>query len=175
MTHGGRHVDLAGQFPGTFGPVLAILGGMQGQCRQTREEEMKTVIVLSGEKAHRLIYHKALEKQVRQHAYWESPFGDRRYFGAPWGRDLLREVKNVPMQSTAARLMNKWQIKLHEMGAPIVLQMHDEFLLECPENRVSHWAGWVQQVMTDPVPELDGLQFRTKAVAGPNWGSLEPL
>ena len=126
-------------------------------------------------------FHRELLSSVKQKGYYESPLGVRRFIAAKWGSELEREVKNLPMQMTAALLMNRAQVRLDQgwdiarigmsnMGAPICLQMHDEFLLEVPEEAVEVWTTHVQQVMESPVPELDGAVFPTDVKVGRNWG-----
>jgi DNA polymerase-1 len=119
-------------------------------------------------------FHRELAIECRRNKRYVSPLGVRRYFSQPWGKDLERELKNCPMQMGAAVLMNRSQIRLFEIGAPIVAQMHDEFLLEVPRGEVGEWAEKVQGVMETPVPELDEVVFPTDVEWGDDWGSLKP-
>lgn len=114
-----------------------------------------------------------LATEVRRRGYYQSPLRARRHIAQPWGRDLERELKNLPMQFGGALLMNRAQIQLHKLGAPIALQMHDSFLLEVPDSEVSYWADTCRAVMEAPVPELDGVSFPVSVEAGPSWGELE--
>jgi len=117
-------------------------------------------------------FHRDLTRGVRDNHYWESPLGARRYLAKPWGHDLEREVKNLPMQFTAALLMNRAQVRLHKVKAPIILQHHDSFLLECLENKVEKWAHRAKAVMEAPVPELGGVSFPISVEVGPSWGQM---
>ena len=113
----------------------------------------------------------------RAHCY-ESPLfpGAKRYISAPYSKDLEREIKNLPMQFGAALLMNDAQRRLHEeLSAPIVLQRHDEFVLEIPEGEVDYWAREVRRVMEAPVEGLGGVSFGVDVEVGRSWGSLTPL
>jgi len=109
---------------------------------------------------------------IRRHHYYQSPLGARRYLAKPWGHELEREVKNLPMQFGGALLMNRKQVRLDRRGAPIVLQMHDSFLLEVPEDEVDRWARTAQAVMETPIPELGGISIPVDIEVGENWGEL---
>ena len=85
-----------------------------------------------------------------------------------------REVKNIPEQLNAALLMNQAQVELHKRGAPIILQRHDEFLLEIPEAQLDRWVETLSEVMERPVPELGGAIFPIDISVGKNYGSYHP-
>lgn len=107
---------------------------------------------------------------VRRNHYYDHPFGVRRYFSKPWGPELDRELKNLPMQMGGAILMIRAQNRLHALGAPIVLQMHDAFMLEVPEVEVDYWAKEVRGVMEESVPQLGGVSLPVDVSIGCNWG-----
>lgn len=121
------------------------------------------------------VYQRDLVDFVRRKHYYDHPLGGRRYFAAPFDSELERELKNEPMQRGGAILMARAQIRLHnEFNAPIVLQMHDEFLLEVPEKELSTWAEIVQDVMQTPIPELNNATIKTDVAVGRNWGKYKP-
>lgn len=112
--------------------------------------------------------------------------GGYRYMASPWSRDLDRELKNIPMQSGAARIMIRAQNHLHQAGAPIVLQHHDSFLLEVPIGDADdtavipegdaggtalQWAAKVRDVMQAPV-EIGAtkVSLPVDIKVGRNWG-----
>jgi DNA polymerase-1 len=117
---------------------------------------------------------------VRRHHYYESPLfdGAKRYVSAPWSKDLDRELKNLPMQFGAALLMNSRQVDLHRIQAPIVLQRHDEFMLEIPDSPgslVDQWAADVRGIMEAPILGLGGVSFNVDVEVGASWGTLTKL
>jgi DNA polymerase-1 len=117
---------------------------------------------------------------IRRHNYYESPVaeGARRYFAAPWSKDLDREAKNLPMQFGGAIIMNASQVRLHAIGAPIVLQRHDEFMLEIPSSPgrvVDQWVADVRGIMEEPIVGLGGVSFNVDVEAGESWGELKAL
>lgn len=122
-------------------------------------------------------FHRDLEDQVRHTNSYTSPLGGKRILFQPWGKDLSREVKNLPMQGGGARLMNRSQIQLHKAGLPICLQMHDEFLFRMPEGPgrvLDQMIADACGVMESPVPEVGGVRFPVDVEVGGNWGPKGP-
>lgn len=109
---------------------------------------------------------------VRKHHYYQSPLGARRYIAKPWGAELSRELKNLPMQFGGALLMNQRQVWLDRLQCPIILQMHDSFLLEVPDHMVDHWAEKVKTVMESPIEGLNGVSIPVDIKTGRTWGTL---
>ena len=71
--------------------------------------------------------------------------------------------------------MNRAQVILDRCEeAPICLQMHDEFLLEVPEDTVDRWVHRVKVVMECPVSELGGTMFPVDVKVGRNRGDWSP-
>jgi DNA polymerase-1 len=127
------------------------------------------------------VFQRETARFVRQHHYYLSPLfpGAKRYLSAPWSKDLDREIKNIPMQFGAALLMNNRQVRLHEeLKAPIVLQRHDEFMLEIPASPgrlVDQWAADVCGIMEAPIEGLGNVSFNVDVEVGESWGSLANL
>ena len=90
-----------------------------------------------------------------------------------------REAINAPVQGTSADILKAALIRLpaelekQGLHAPIILQVHDELLLECPEEELDRTRAVVQEVMenitTLSVPLL------TEAKSGTNWGNLSAV
>ena len=104
---------------------------------------------------------KTLE-EGRKRGYVETLFGRRRYVP-----DLNARVKsvreaaermafNMPVQGTAADLMKLAMVKLfprlREMGARMLLQVHDELLLEAPQARAEEVAALAKEAMEKAYP-----------------------
>lgn len=120
-------------------------------------------------------WHRELEFEIQRRGTYTSPLGPyTRTFSQPWGSELAREVKNAPMQLGAALLMNRRQVELYRLGAPIALQHHDSFLLEAPSGEVSKWATILRETLEAPIPQLGGVVFPCKVEVGETWGGLEP-
>lgn len=88
-----------------------------------------------------------------------------------------RTAINTPLQGTAADLIKLAMIRLHprlaDLGARLLLQVHDELVLEVPRERVRAAATLVRQVM-ESVAEL-AVPLRVELGAGENWRDLRDL
>jgi DNA polymerase-1 len=103
---------------------------------------------------------------------WTSPFGFKRRMWEPYS-DGERSLMNLPMQHCASQIVNRAMIRLHALGAPIVLQMHDEIVLEVPILKSDVAMEQLRAVMEMPVPELGRTVFPTKGGISDNWGGLK--
>lgn len=88
-----------------------------------------------------------------------------------------RTAVNTPLQGTAADLIKLAMIRLHPRlathGAHLLLQVHDELVLEVPEAAVIPVAALVRDVMEN-VAEL-AVPLRVEIGVGANWRDLEDL
>jgi DNA polymerase-1 len=105
-------------------------------------------------------YLDGIRRQAAQQGYVETLLGRRRYFPglktqqnqATRNREE-REAINAPIQGTAADIMKIAMLHLppalKEAGLParILLQVHDELVLECPADQVRPTAALVRKVM----------------------------
>jgi len=88
-----------------------------------------------------------------------------------------RTAVNTPLQGTAADLIKLAMIRLHPrlapLGARLLLQVHDELVLEVPEAAVAPAAALVREVM-EGVAKLD-VPLRVELGVGENWRDLDAL
>jgi DNA polymerase-1 len=120
-----------------------------------------------------------------QKGYLTTLFGRRRFFpGLTHGNHNTRataerEAINMPIQGTAADIIKKAMIALHselqrrKTGARMILQVHDELVLEVPERELQDTAALVVRTMEDACDLAAPL--RTSAQYGTNWRDLEPV
>jgi len=95
--------------------------------------------------------------EARERGYVETLFGRRRHVP-----ELLSKARNVreaaervafnmPVQGTAADLIKLAMVKLaprlEPLGAALLLQVHDELVVEAPEDRTEAVAGVVRDTM----------------------------
>jgi len=115
-------------------------------------------------------WQKDLVREVSRHTppQYRSPFGFTRYFLKPLGGEAEREVKNFPTQHIAAGIINRAQRRLHAQGAQIILQMHDELVIEHPTDQ--DWSGRMREAMEAPVPELGNVVFPVSISTSKSWG-----
>jgi DNA polymerase-1 len=125
---------------------------------------------------------KTLE-EGRRRGYVETLFGRRRYVP-----DLEARVKsvreaaermafNMPVQGTAADLMKLAMVKLfprlEEVGARMLLQVHDELVLEAPKERAEAVARLAKEVMEGVYPLAVPLEVEVGI--GEDWLSAKEL
>ncbi len=131
-------------------------------------------------------YLDGLRQQAREQGYVETLLGRRRYFPtlkSPLNQAARnreeREAINAPIQGTAADIMKIAMIRippaLQKAGlhAQMLLQVHDELVLECPRQELKETALLVSNIMEHayslPVP------LTTEARWGFNWDELQPV
>lgn len=125
-----------------------------------------------------------IREQARTKGYVETLLGRKRYFprlatasNQNEKRREEREAINAPIQGTAADIMKLAMIAvanaLEKSGikARMLLQVHDELVLEAPQEEVEETIELVQSAMED-VYSLE-IPLSTEAQYGKDWGSLE--
>jgi len=131
-------------------------------------------------------YLDGIRKQAAEQGYVETLLGRRRYFPALQGRQNVqmknreeREAINAPIQGTAADIMKIAMLKippaLKEAGlkAKMLLQVHDELVLECPQEELKKTARVVQETMANAYPL--SIPLSTEARYGKNWGEMKVI
>ena len=120
---------------------------------------------------------------ARAHGYVETIFGRRCHLGGindrnPAKRGFAeRQAINAPLQGSAADIVKRAMIRMQpaldaaELGARMLLQVHDELVFEVPESESEETAAVVKQVMenaTYPALEL-GIPLTVDVGTGENW------
>jgi DNA polymerase-1 len=125
--------------------------------------------------------------QATNRGYVETLVGRRRYFpelqsAAPGQeqarRRAEREAVNAPIQGSAADIIKRAMLHLHQalgergLMAQMILQVHDELVLEVPREELAVVAPLVRQVMESAYP-LDA-PLKVDLKTGPNWEEMAP-
>ena len=131
-------------------------------------------------------YLDGIRKQAAQQGYVETLLGRRRYFPALQGKTNPqmkareeREAINAPIQGTAADIMKIAMLKIPpalkkaKLSGKMLLQVHDELVLECPKDELEKTAKVVKETMAEAYP-LD-IPLSTEARYGPNWGEMKGI
>ena len=90
-----------------------------------------------------------------------------------------RVAINLPIQGSAAEIMKRAMLDVHaalaanQLDARMILQVHDELVLEVPNEQLAETAGLVVEVMEAAV-ELKA-PLRANAEVGLNWRDMQPL
>lgn len=102
---------------------------------------------------------RAFINRVQRHAlntgYVEMITGRKRHFhefkDQRWYATIARQAINTKIQGSAADLIKIAMIKLHyalkEYDAHLLVQIHDEVIIECPEDRLEKVKEIVEDVM----------------------------
>jgi DNA polymerase-1 len=130
-----------------------------------------------------------IRAQAARQGYVETLLGRRRYFpqlvpGGPAASEVARsrarrEAINAPIQGTAADVIKMAMIRLPGeieaagLSARLLLQVHDELLLECPPSELAETSRRVQQTMQSALQLR--VPLKTEAKAGPNWAEMQPV
>lgn len=124
-----------------------------------------------------------MRRLAAQQGYVETLLGRRRYFpglksgGNPATRAREeREAINAPIQGSAADIMKIAMIRVASalkdsgLSGHMLLQVHDELVLECPENELKKTVKIVRTMMENAY-NLD-IPLKTEARYGHDWGDL---
>lgn len=125
--------------------------------------------------------------RAKEQGYVETLLGRRRYFpilknrsGSPADRQQAeRAAINHPIQGTAADIIKMAMVRLHaalvEQGlrSRMLLQVHDELVLEVPDDELQVAAALVRQVMEGAYTLDAGLTVDVEV--GPNWFEMEKV
>jgi DNA polymerase-1 len=125
--------------------------------------------------------------KAKEQGYVETLLGRRRYFpilknrsGSPADRQQAeRAAINHPIQGTAADIIKMAMVRLHaalhECGlhSRMLLQVHDELVLEAPDEELDAAAALVREVMEGAYALDAGLTVDVEA--GPNWFEMEKV
>ena len=131
-------------------------------------------------------YLDGIRRQAAEQGYVETMLGRRRYFpvlrnppNAQIRARAEREAINAPIQGTAADILKVAMIRLpaqlrnNDLAAKMLVQVHDELLLECPQDELDTTIKVVSEVM-ESAYKLD-IPLETDAAWGSNWGDLKDI
>ena len=79
-----------------------------------------------------------------------------------------RAAINAPIQGSASDLVKKAMIELEEsLPIPLLSQVHDELLFECPEEELSKETPFIQSIMENTVSLK--VPLKVNIASGKNW------
>jgi len=122
-------------------------------------------------------------EEAREHGYVTTMYGRRRYLpelrGGQGGARAQAEriAINTPIQGTAADLIKLAMVRLHstitekKLAAQMLLQVHDELLLEVENDALNAAAEAVRREMEGVA--ILRVPLRVELKAGPNWAELK--
>ena len=131
-------------------------------------------------------YLDGIRELAAKQGYVETLLGRRRYFPALQSKQNValknreeREAINAPIQGTAADIMKIAMLQIPsalqkaKLRGKMLLQVHDELVLECPKAEMEKTARVVQETMANAYPL--SIPLSTEARSGPSWGEMKVL
>lgn len=127
---------------------------------------------------------------VWEHGYTETLYGRRREYPAIKGGQRSRSTAseeraaiNMPIQGTAADILKQSMLNLYErlnqesVDATMILQVHDELVLEVKEDDLEATKDIVVETMESAFPDGKPLLVPIKANAsyGKNWRDMDEM
>src|SRR5919106_1973842 len=124
-------------------------------------------------------------REAEEKGYVETPMGRRRYLPDLGSKNRQRReaarraAENMPNQGMVAEIIKLAMIRVHArlrqegMASRMLLQVHDELLLEVPEAELADAAGLVVREMKHAVELSVPLEVEVKI--GRSWGELRKL
>ncbi|MGC9360793.1 MAG: DNA polymerase, partial [Anaerolineae bacterium] len=129
-------------------------------------------------------YLEQIKSQAYKQGYVETILGRRRYFPELQSRSASslrqsaeRAAINMPIQGSAADIIKIAMIRLHDAlkglptDAAMVLQVHDELVLEVPEDDLDQVRDLVVKTMSQA--HKLRVPLKVDAVVGRNWMELK--
>src|SRR5215207_360965 len=127
-------------------------------------------------------YFERTLREAEERGYVETPMGRRRYLPDLGSKNRKRReaarraAENMPNQGMVAEIIKLAMIRVHArlrqegMASRMLLQVHDELLLEVPEGELAQAAGLVEREMRNAVELSVPLEVEVKM--GRSWGEM---
>ncbi len=124
-------------------------------------------------------YMKNVVEKAKQDGYVETMFGRRRYLPElTSGKHMLRAfgervARNMPIQGTAADIIKIAMVRVNErikqegLRARLILQVHDELIVESPQDESMRVAMLLQEEMENAVKL--SVPLTADAAVGKTW------
>ncbi|HZG66440.1 MAG TPA: DNA polymerase, partial [Herpetosiphonaceae bacterium] len=169
-----------------FGVIYGISSfGLSARTDLSREDAQKMIDGLFATYPGLRRYVDETLQFGREHGYVETLMGRRRYApelkSSHGGRRQAaeREAINAPIQGTNADLIKQAMVRLHAellrrgLQARMLLQVHDELVLEVPDEEMREVKGIVKSVMEDD-GEMLSVPLKVELESGQNWEEMRP-
>jgi DNA polymerase I len=124
-------------------------------------------------------------REAEEKGYVETPMGRRRYLPDLGSKNRQRReaarraAENMPNQGMVAEIIKLAMIRVHArlreegMASRMLMQVHDELLLEVPEGELAEVAGLVVREMKHAAELSVPLEVEVKR--GRSWGNMRRL
>ncbi len=119
-------------------------------------------------------YMENTTREAMENGYVSTLFGRRRYLDEMQSKNPNirkageRAAINAPIQGTASDLVKLAMIRVHEsLPIPLLLQVHDELIFECPEDEAAEMSEEIKAIMEN-VHQLK-VPLKVNVGVGLNW------
>ncbi len=128
-------------------------------------------------------YLESTKRKARESGYVETVLGRRRYIpdlnsGNRQAREAAERMAiNMPVQGTAADIIKVAMVNLQReidrrgLKSRLILQVHDELLVEAPPEEVEQAEGLLRETMSKAM-ELS-VVLKVDVKVGRNWGEMD--
>lgn len=124
------------------------------------------------------VYQAKIREEIQRTRKLTNPLGRERMFFGRMDDQLFRAAYSHYCQSTVADLISLGIQELDELEFELLLQVHDEVVLQCPEKDVEATARAVKMALERSL-KFDGVQepliIPVEIKVGPNWYDMEKL
>ncbi|MFD2785008.1 DNA polymerase I [Hymenobacter rubripertinctus] len=119
--------------------------------------------------------------KARELEYAETLLGRRRYLRDINSRNATlrgyteRNAINAPIQGTAADIIKKAMINIHEwlrdekLATRMILQVHDELVFDAPQEEVAYITPKIKELMATALLLPHGVPLEVEVGTGKNW------
>eukprot|EP01105_Mastigella_eilhardi_P017151 TRINITY_DN3945_c0_g1_i5.p1 TRINITY_DN3945_c0_g1~~TRINITY_DN3945_c0_g1_i5.p1 ORF type:complete len:169 (-),score=41.81 TRINITY_DN3945_c0_g1_i5:38-544(-) len=127
-----------------------------------------------------------IKADAKKNGFVSTPEGTRRQLRDINSSDgkarsrCERQAVNSVIQGTAAEIIKRAMLKLDSLAsgcdAHLVLQLHDELLIELPQERCAEGQQLLRACMEHPNEDLNmHIPLVVNMSVGTQWGSLQPV
>ena len=136
-------------------------------------------------------YLESVKSETARRGYTETYFGRRRYFDGiksklPFIRAAAERMAiNAPIQGTEADIVKIAMARIDEylvshkldQKAKILMQVHDEIVLEVKDDAIKDVVSPVKEIMENVIDpkNIQGITITAEAKTGKNWGEMEKV
>ena len=160
--------------------------GLAARTELSREEASEFISKYFAQYPRVRAYLEDVKQQAQEQGYVETLLGRKRYFPELQSESRAhgsvkaaaqRMAINHPIQGTAADIIKIAMIRLHDelqsrgLGTKMILQVHDELVLEVPDDEVDRAGRLVRSVM-EGAYKLDA-PLKVDIKTGRHWGEME--
>ncbi len=167
-----------------FGVIYGMSGyGLEQATELSREEAEQFINAYFNKYPGVKEYLERTKQKARQAGYVQTILGRKRSIPEinSHNRNLREAAErmaiNMPVQGTSADIIKVAMVNLdremtaRKLRSKLLLQVHDELILEVPEEELEEIKDLLRQVMSTAIPLSVPLKVDIKT--GANWGQLE--